>query len=211
MPNFEWVLTSESDSEKIYQIKNATSQLIRVCSPDANRQLNERLEDHKQNLRVGFYWIKDIHQQKKLNSEGNEDVARISYKESLERKFIDMGMSVKIQPLFNFVSECLNGDKLGFKKDPSGLVGKKIHVQSFNLIDSTFNGQTTKVYKVEWAILDYPIQSDGNTSGDKTPEVVFYPEGWEPEEVFYEEGWEPDEEPNTEGWDLEEPDLDTEG
>lgn len=119
MTDFEWVLKSESATENIYQIKNSASQYIRVCSPEANRQLNERLEILKKSLIVGFYQIKDIHQQKKFNSEDKEDFARISFKESLDKKFVYMGTSVRVQPLFNFVSECLNGDKLGFKKNPS--------------------------------------------------------------------------------------------
>jgi len=193
MPNFEWVLKSESDTEKIYRIKNSTAQYIQVCSPGANYQLNERLASHKQNIRVGFYLIRDIHQQKKYKTEVNEEVARISYKENPDRKFVDMGMSVKIQPLFNFVSECLNGFKLGFKKDPTGLVGQIIHVQSSELVDSTYNDQTFKVYRVSWTILNYVRPTN----------YFIYEEELDPEEFFNEEYFEPDEFLNEEEQDPE--------
>lgn len=166
MTNFEWVLKSESATENIYQIKNSASQYIRVCSPEANRQLNDRLGILRKSLIVGFYQIKDLHQQKKYNSEDKEDVARISFKESLDKKFVDMGMSVRLQPLFNYVSECTNGDKLGFKKNPSGLVGKTIQVESVNLVDTTYNGQTSKANKVRWTILDLPVIT-ANNNGEK--------------------------------------------
>jgi len=162
MINFEWVLKSESTTENIFQIKNPASQYIKVCSPEANRQLNEKLEILRKSFIVGFYQIKDIHQQKKYNSEDKEDVARISFKESLDKKFVDMGMSVRLQPLFNYVSECSNGDKLGLKKNPSGLVGKIVHVESIDLVDTTYNGQTSKANKVRWSILDSPVTSDIN-------------------------------------------------
>jgi hypothetical protein len=193
MPNFEWVLKSESDTEKIYRIKNSTAQYIQVCSPGANYQLNERLASHKQNIKVGFYLIRDIHQQKKYKTEVNEEVARISYKENPDRKFVDMGMSVKIQPLFNYVSECLNGFKSEFKKDPTGLVGQIIHVQSSELVDSTFNDQTFKVNRVNWAILNYV----------RPPNYFIYNEEIDPEEFFNEEYYDPDEFLNEEDFDPE--------
>ena len=125
---------------------------------------------------MGFYQIKDIHQQKKYNSEDKEDVARISFKESLDKKFVDMGMSVRLQPLFNFVSECLNDDKLGFKKNPSGLVGTTIHVESFDLVDSTYNGQTLKANKVRWSILDFPVTSENGNAEKKIIDEFFDPD-----------------------------------
>lgn len=176
MTDFEWVLKSESATEKIYQIRNLASQYIRVCTPEANKQLNERLEILRKSLIVGFYQIKDIHQQKKYKSEDKEDFARISFKESLDKKFVDMGMSVRVQPLFNFVSECLNGDKLGFKKNPSGLVGKTIHVESFDLVDSTYKGETTKANKVRWSILDSPVTSEKNIAEKEVIDEFFDPD-----------------------------------
>eukprot|EP00825_Cyclidium_porcatum_P022170 TRINITY_DN24486_c0_g1_i1.p1 TRINITY_DN24486_c0_g1~~TRINITY_DN24486_c0_g1_i1.p1 ORF type:complete len:139 (+),score=12.48 TRINITY_DN24486_c0_g1_i1:248-664(+) len=108
MANFEWVLKSESDTEKIYEIKNS-SEYVRVCSPAENYQLNDRNEILKRDLSAGYCIVKDIHQQKKYNASDNEDVARVAYKENSDKKFVDMGLSIRLQPLFNFVSECLNG------------------------------------------------------------------------------------------------------
>jgi hypothetical protein len=193
MPNFEWVLISESDTENTYQIKNPASQFVKVCSPGANNQLNARLESHKQNLRVGFYLIKDIHQQKKYKSEINEDVARVSYKENPEKKFVDMGMSVRLQPLFNFVSECLNGNKLKFKKDPAGLVGEIIQVHSFELVDTTYNEQPTKVNKVKWSILNYQIPDEGILSDNELNTDFIDEDEMDPEEFFFEEDLDPEE------------------
>ena len=152
MPNLEWVFKSESDTEKIYEIKNS-SEYVQVCTPAVNKQLNDRYEILKHSLRIGYYLVKDIHQQKKYKSDTDEDVARVSYKENLDKKFVDMGLSIRLQPLFNFVSECLNDDKLRYKKNPAGLITKIIQVQSCELVDSTFNGQTSKVNQVKWLTL----------------------------------------------------------
>jgi len=169
MPNFEWVFKSESDTETIYEIKNS-SEYIRACTPAANKQLNERYEILKQGLRAGYYLVKDIHQQKKYKSDTDEDVARFSYKENFDKKFVDMGLSIRLQPLFNFVSECLNGDKLRFKKNPTGLISKIIQVQSCELVDSTFNGQTSKVNQVKWSILNDQNTIKNNSGEEELPE-----------------------------------------
>lgn len=208
MQNSEWVLNAETDFEKIYHIKSPTAQYIQVCSPEANRQINERFVELQRNLRVGFYWIKAINQQNKPTSEVNEVIAQISYKENLDRKFVDMGISIELQPLFSLASHCLNGEKFEIQKDPSILVGKSIYVQSSKVVDLTYNSGIAKDNQVLWAILNYPVTPESNFT-DNFPEVVFYPEGWEPEvEELYPEGWEPDEEePNPEGFDPPEADF----
>jgi len=169
MPNFEWVFKSESDTEKIYEIKNS-SENDRVCTPAVNEQLNNRYQILKQNLRVGYYLVKDVHQQKKYKSDADEDVARISYKENFDKKFIDMGLSIRLQPLFNFVSACLNGDKLRYKKNPTDLITKIIQVQSCELVVSEYNGQSSKVNQVKWLTLNDQNTIENNSFGEEIPE-----------------------------------------
>jgi len=165
MQNFEWVFKSESDTEKIFEIKNS-SEYIRVCTPAENKQLNDRYENLKHNPRVGIYQIKDVHQQKKSNASDNETVARVSYKEKSDKKFVDMGLSIRLQPLFNFDSECLNGNKLRYKKTPYDLVNKIIQVQSCNLIDSEYNGQISKKNQVKWSVLSEQTKAVSNFGDD---------------------------------------------
>ena len=102
-------------------------------------------------------------------------------------------MSVRIQPLFNFVSECLNGDKLEFKKNPYGLVGNTIHVESFDLVDSTYNGQTSKVNKVRWSIINYQdssIMDKMIVYDDFDPED--YEQEFDPEDLVHDDGFNPE-------------------
>ena len=194
MQNFEWVFKSESDTEKIFEIKNS-SEYVRVCTPAENKQLNDRFEILKHNPRVGIYQIKDVHQQKKNNASDNEDVARVSFKEKSDKKFVDMGLSIRLQPLFNFDSECLNGNKLRYKKTPYDLVNKIIQVQSCKLIDSEYNGQIFKKNQVKWSVLSEqtiagsnlgdepdPYASEDFEEGD--PKEIFDPEDFDPEELF---------------------------
>jgi len=169
MPNFEWVFKGESDTEKIYEIKNS-SEYVQVCTPAVNKQLNDRYEILKHSLRVGYYLVKDIHQQKKYNSDTEEDVVRVSYKENFDKKFVDMGLSIRLQPLFNFVSECLNGDKLRYKKNPTDLITKIIQVQSCELVDSTFNGQSSKVNQVKWLTLNDQNTIESYSGEEELPE-----------------------------------------
>ena len=194
MSKNEWVLKTESATENIYQIKNSSSEYLRVCTPKVNEQLNEKFELFKQNLSVGFYQIKDIHPQKKYNSDEDENAARVSYKENLDKKFVDMGMSIRLQPLFNFVSECLNGNKLEFKKNPAGLIDEIIHIESCDLVDSTYNGKTLKVNKVKWSILNYQAKSGGHLSDEEIIGDFFDAEDFEPEEEFSPEDLEPEHE-----------------
>ena len=169
MPNFEWVFKSESDTEKIFEIKNS-SDYVRVCTPAENKQLNERYEILKHGLRSGYFLVKDVHQQKKYKSDIDEDVARFSYKEKFDKKFVDMGLSIKLQPLFNFVSACLNGDKLRYKKNPTDLITKIIQVQSCELVVSEYNGQSSKVNQVKWLTLNDQNTIENNSYGEEISE-----------------------------------------
>ena len=194
MQNFEWVFKSESDTEKIFEIKKS-SEYIRVCTPAENKQLNDRYENLKHNPRVGIYQIKDVHQQKKNNASDNETVARVSYKEKSDKRFVDMGLSIRLQPLFNFDSECLNGNKLRYKKTPYDLVNKIIQVQSCKLIDSEYNGQISKKIQVKWSVLSEQTDAGSNLGDEPDPYVsedfeegdpkeIFDPEDFDPEELF---------------------------
>ncbi|HEY5592410.1 MAG TPA: hypothetical protein VIK55_15515 [Paludibacter sp.] len=169
MPNFEWVFKNESDTEKVYEIKNS-SEYVRVCTPAVNKQLNERYEILKHGLRAGYFLIKDVHQQKNYKSGADENVSRFSYKEKFDKKFVDMGLSIKLQPLFNFVSACLNDDKLRYKKNPTGLISKIIQIQSCELVDSEYNGQISKVNQVKWLTLNDQNTIEYNSDDEEIPE-----------------------------------------
>ena len=200
MLSYKWVLADMTSTEKIYKIQDKISSFIEVCSPEVNDQLNKRYEILCQSIIVGFYLIKDIKQEQKYFSETFVDVARYSYKENLNKKFIDMGLSKRIQPLFNYVSECLNGDKLRYKENPNDLINQIIHVHSCNLVDTTFNGKTSNVNQVKWSfisdqtIIKNDLGADPDSMGfsdfdEMDPEELFDPENIDPEELFDEEGY----------------------
>ena len=73
---------------------------------------------------------------------------------------------------------------MGFKKNPSGLVGKMIHVESVNLVDTTYNGQTSKANKVRWSILDSPITTESNIAEKEVIDEFFDPDALIDYELF---------------------------
>ena len=166
MPNNEWRIKSKSDTEIVYEIKDGSlsSDYIQDCTPDENRRINDWSQVMRFNPKAGFYQIKGIHQQKKYKSEEEEFAARYAFKENIEKKFVDVGTSIRLQPFFNEASEGTNRVKERFLNNLVGLVDKVIHVQSWGLVESSYQGKPTKVNKVKWLILN-----DDLISGNESP------------------------------------------
>jgi hypothetical protein len=153
MFNFEWVVESESP---LTFVPKGSTPYIRVCTPVENNQLNYSFNGDmgvgRQVPRKGFYLIKDVHFIDNFDRTRKEQASTVLYKKSLGEDFIDIGMSIRLQPLFNYKSECLNGNKSRYKDNPSGLINKVIHVQSSELVDTNYNDQVSKTYKIIWEI-----------------------------------------------------------
>jgi len=152
----EWVVRAESPGETSYGCLGVTP-FIRICTPEENNrinyQLNKKIGTGGQAPHTGYYLIKDIHKQKKWQSAYDEDAAKVCYKENIEDQFIDIDLSIRLQPFFNYISECLNSDKLKYKVNPGKLIDKVIHVEYSGLEDSNFNGKISKTYKILWSVL----------------------------------------------------------
>jgi hypothetical protein len=104
-----------------------------------------------------FYKIRelakmDIHGWKK-----NDTVALADYKEKYDEKYVAIDDPIRLQPLFNFHSRCINGTgKDYFKTSPEKLIGKEIHILSVEQLP--YNNSIT--YKVIWRLIgDSVIQS----------------------------------------------------
>ena len=216
MENNEWNLRSNSSREMVYEIKDQSSstEILKECTADENRRINNRCQVMKFTPMTGFYLIKDVHLQKKYKSDTDEYAARYAFTENLDKKYVDFGMSLKLQPLFNGASEGINNGKERFKSNPADLTNQVVHVQSWELVDSTYEGKPTKVNKVKWLILNDdlisgthptanvtlahddmidsfdPQEEDIIDSFDPQEEDIFCPEDLEPEDIYCPEDFE---------------------
>ena len=222
MENNEWNLKSNTSTEMVYEIKDqsSTTEILKECTADENRRINNRCQVMKFTPMAGFYQIKDVHLQKKYKSDTDEYAARYSFTDNLDKKYVDFGMSLKLQPLFNGASEGINNGKVRFKNNPADLTNQVVHIQSWELVESTYEGKPTKVNKVKWLIVNddlisgtHPtanvtlehedlgnlyIPEDHNDddvidSFDNDQEDKFLQEDIEPEDIFCPEDFEPEE------------------
>ncbi len=167
----KWVMRHDSLGNEIFEIKGS-SPFIRECTQVENNRLNYTFHVKFgmgfQVPREGFYLIKDVHFQDKFDHKGKEQAANVFYKKDLAGKFIDIGMAIRLQPLFNKVSKSPDKQKYSFNKE--SLVDKIIQVESVDLVwDSSEKNYQT--YRAIWKVTD--IQTSKTIVSNVTHDAVY--------------------------------------
>jgi len=131
--------------EEIDELANNQIYGIEKDSPTLKELIKERIFPIDQRIlkfRKGYYYIIDIISQEIETKIGNKnfDIGIVIYKENQTENYWDKIYQVKLNPLFNFISQ----RKYNKAYNIHELIEKTIHIENFELIEEK------KSYQVTW-------------------------------------------------------------
>lgn len=142
----------------VYTVKNQNDRYlfkyVRDCTYEEDvikhHQFNKIVGGGYFVWRVGYYKIIRIFDLE-IYRIGNEMVADVEYKENFNDQFVVIPEPMRMRPLFNKVSFC--DEKPFYKSNPFKLLDKEIQIHSCELVDTEFQGEASKSYKVNWSVV----------------------------------------------------------
>lgn len=146
---------SFKDSQKYYDQRIYAIEANSVALQELINEGRFPVDERILRLQEGIYHIVDI-DSKEIDIKSNtrtEHIAYALYKKGSDLEFWNKVYQIRINPLFNFVSEI----GFNYKYEPVDLLGRSIYIQSIDLIEDA------KSYKVRWGICGDFIRYDQET------------------------------------------------
>lgn len=146
---------SFKDSQKYYDQKIYAIEADSVALQELINEGRFPVDERILRLQEGIYHIVGI-SSKEIeikSSTRTENIAFALYKKESDIEFWNKVYQIRINPLFNFISEI----GFNYKYELADLLGKSIYIQSINLVEDA------KSYKVRWGVCGDFIRYDQET------------------------------------------------